>query len=248
MRWVYLSPHFDDAVLSCGGMIAEQVRSGDEVEIWTICAGNPPSGQALSEFASKQHKGWGVSGPVASLRRVEDEAACRIVGATPHFWTLPDCIYRRLPSGEALVHDEAGLWVPVHPAERAVQRQMAAWLRKHLRAEMRVVCPLSLGNHVDHRLVRATAETLGRTLYYYADFPYAAQHSLMPPLGVAQEDLYQIGISEDALAIWQAGSEAYASQIETLFGTVESMRAQIADFWQHDGGSFLWESKTASPS
>ena len=29
MRWIYLSPHFDDAVLSCGGLIWEQTHSGD---------------------------------------------------------------------------------------------------------------------------------------------------------------------------------------------------------------------------
>ena len=28
MRWIYLSPHLDDAVLSCGGLIFEQSRQG----------------------------------------------------------------------------------------------------------------------------------------------------------------------------------------------------------------------------
>ena len=42
MRWIYLSPHFDDAVLSCGGVIFEQSRQGIQTEIWTIFAGSPP--------------------------------------------------------------------------------------------------------------------------------------------------------------------------------------------------------------
>jgi LmbE family N-acetylglucosaminyl deacetylase len=50
MRWIYLSPHFDDAVLSCGGLIFEQARQGIPIEIWTIFAGNPPPGP-LSMFA-----------------------------------------------------------------------------------------------------------------------------------------------------------------------------------------------------
>jgi len=42
MHWIYLSPHLDDAVLSCGGIIWQQVQSGHQVEIWTICAADPP--------------------------------------------------------------------------------------------------------------------------------------------------------------------------------------------------------------
>ena len=54
MRWIYLSPHFDDAVLSCGGLIRAQSQEGLAVEIWTIFAGDPPPGP-LSEFALKIH-------------------------------------------------------------------------------------------------------------------------------------------------------------------------------------------------
>ena len=50
MHWIYLSPHFDDAVLSCGGMIWEQVHSGETVEIWTLCAGQIPKGPAAHCF------------------------------------------------------------------------------------------------------------------------------------------------------------------------------------------------------
>jgi len=39
MRWIYLSPHFDDAVLSCGGLIFDQTCGGTAVEIWTVFAG-----------------------------------------------------------------------------------------------------------------------------------------------------------------------------------------------------------------
>lgn len=41
MRWIYISPHLDDAVLSAGGLIYEQTRAGHEVEIWTFMCGFP---------------------------------------------------------------------------------------------------------------------------------------------------------------------------------------------------------------
>jgi hypothetical protein len=36
MRWIYLSPHLDDAALSAGGLIYEQTQAGIQVEIWTF--------------------------------------------------------------------------------------------------------------------------------------------------------------------------------------------------------------------
>ena len=39
MRWVYLSPHLDDAVFSAGGLIYEQAQGGLPVEIWTYNLG-----------------------------------------------------------------------------------------------------------------------------------------------------------------------------------------------------------------
>ena len=48
--WIYLSPHFDDAVLSCGWLIWQQAQAGQRVEIWTVCAGEIPPGP-LTPFA-----------------------------------------------------------------------------------------------------------------------------------------------------------------------------------------------------
>ena len=72
MAWIYLSPHFDDAVLSCGGLIWEQVRRGERVEIWTVCAGAIPPGP-LSPFAAELHARWGTGMASVEARRAEAE-------------------------------------------------------------------------------------------------------------------------------------------------------------------------------
>jgi hypothetical protein len=41
MRWIYISPHLDDAALSAGGLIHEQTQAGLPVEIWTLMSGFP---------------------------------------------------------------------------------------------------------------------------------------------------------------------------------------------------------------
>ena len=67
MHWIFLSPHYDDAALSCGGIIWEAVRRGAQVSIWTVCAATPPTGQ-LSPFAEELHARW-ETGPQAPLQR-----------------------------------------------------------------------------------------------------------------------------------------------------------------------------------
>jgi hypothetical protein len=69
--FIYLSPHLDDVTLSCGGLVWEQVQAGEQVEIWTICAGDPPPG-ALSPYAEELHHRWGYGIEAIAERRIED--------------------------------------------------------------------------------------------------------------------------------------------------------------------------------
>ncbi len=80
MEWIYLSPHLDDIALSCGGLVWEQVHSGSQVSIWTICAGDPPS-QAYSDFARSFHERWGTGVWAVATRRAEDIVSCARLGA-----------------------------------------------------------------------------------------------------------------------------------------------------------------------
>jgi LmbE family N-acetylglucosaminyl deacetylase len=241
MHWIYLSPHFDDAILSCGGMIWEQTQAGETVEIWTICAGSPQRGVPLSEFALALQAEWkGGSRPI-TRRRAEDRVACREVGALPRYWRLPDCIYRRLPNGEEVVSDNDDLWLPVHPGELDTVHRLRVWLRRALPREAALVCPLSLGNHTDHRLVRAAAESLRRPLYYYADYPYVARRFFWMPPGLPEEQLHRVAISAEGFHAWKAGAAAYSSQISSLFASLDDMYSQLEEFWQGGGGSCLWK-------
>ncbi len=96
MRWIYLSPHLDDAVLSAGGLIYEQAQAGIPVEIWTIMCGYPPIGE-VSAFAEFQHQQWGFGSAEEAMRarREEDQNAAAILGAQAVHFDFLDCIYRR---------------------------------------------------------------------------------------------------------------------------------------------------------
>ncbi len=242
LHWIYLSPHFDDVVLSCGGMIAEQTRRGERVEIWTVCGGFPDPRRPLPPFARQMHAELGVGANLVSLRRAEDRAACALIGASVRHGTLPDCIYRYLPDGTPLIQRGEDLWLPVHPAEGALIRRLRGNWARRLPRGANVVVPLSYGNHVDHRLTRAAAEGLRRPLWYYADFPYAQWHNLPLEAGLPPERILRVEVGAEALARWQDAIAAYTSQVDRLFGSEAGMREQVLAFYRRGGGTFLWRS------
>jgi LmbE family N-acetylglucosaminyl deacetylase len=251
MNWVYLSPHFDDAVLSCGGLVWEQTQSGENVDIWTICAGVPPT-RLLSDFAQSLHTRWETGSQAAARRRQEDANACNRLSAVPRQFPILDCIYRRsnqtLAEGatadpiDFLYASEEALFGPLHPAENRLIGELSASLEEALTAEEEVVAPLALGGHVDHRLTRTAAEGLGRSLWYYADYPYVIRDAnLIPALRQAgwQETLFSV--SPDGLKAWQEAIAAHRSQISTFWPDLETMYAAIQNYLDLFGGVVLWK-------
>ena len=55
---IFISPHLDDAVLSCGGGIARLTCSGERVTVVTIFTGDQSPGEPLSTLAVRSHASW----------------------------------------------------------------------------------------------------------------------------------------------------------------------------------------------
>jgi len=239
MEWIYLSPHLDDAALSMGGLIWEQVQAGDSVLVWTICAGDPPPG-AFSDFAESLHERWGVGREAIDIRRSEDQESCLRLGAEPHHFSLPDCIYRRSPkTGTHLYDSEESLWFDVHPDELARTQKLAQQLQSLLPfSDARVVCPLALGDHVDHRLTRAAAEQIQTPLVYYADYPYVLDVDIASVTGDLKSSVSTL--SPEAINAWQQAVAAHQSQISTFWGSLAEMRTAIQSYYDQMDGVWLW--------
>lgn len=250
MKWVFLSPHFDDVVYSCGGMIWELIQAGETVRVWTVCAGAPAPDEPLSDFALQLHERWGTGIEAVAARRAEDEAALRLLHAGTRYWSLPDCIYRRLPDGW-LVNGEDDLWQPVHPQEQVVVEALSAWIASGLKrlgmmGSLRLVSPLTLGDHVDHFLVRAAAERAvvkaHCALLYYPDYPYAGEEGadIAEKTGPSWQQVCQT-VSDAALAVWQDAAARYASQLSTFWTSREALNAALEDYRHSGGGACLWQ-------
>jgi LmbE family N-acetylglucosaminyl deacetylase len=245
MRWIYLSPHLDDAVLSAGGLIYEQTKSGISVEIWTCMCGFPPKlpESEYSSFAQSLHREWGFSSAVEGihLRRQEDRSAAARVGASIVHFDFLDCIYRRGLNGEWLYYEIAK---PPREEDEGIPSQIAEAVFARLNQDDVMVCQLSVGSHVDHVLVRRAAELLGRPLLYDVDIPYVFDklHELEPKAAGMEESVQLV--TEAGLRAWQEAILEYKSQLPVLgnsFDTPEKARGAIQSYWAERKGIPLWK-------
>ncbi len=235
---VYLSPHLDDAVLSCGGQIWQQVQAGERVLVVTIFAAPPALDATLSPFARQLHARWGHPADAAARRQEEDLAALVRLGAEPSHWAYADCIYRQAPDGSFLYASEEALWEEVHPAEEGLITELAARLAAlPLIPGAAVYAPLGVGHHVDHQIVRRAAEASAHPLTYYEEFPYAeSPGAVQTALAGLRGQAELVRLSSEALEVKIAAIACYQSQISTFWADVAQMATAVRAFAERTGG------------
>lgn len=244
MRWIYLSPHLDDAVLSAGGLIYEQAQSGVSVEIWTLFCGYVPS-EEVSPFARALHEQWGFDSAeeTVRLRRAEDQNAAAAVGAAVVHFDFLDCIYRRSADDDWLY---SNVFVPPFLDDAQLPQQIADSVSARLLPDDVLVAQLSVGSHVDHVLVRHAAELLGRPLLYDIDIPYLFYHAdeFGPKSAGMQETTHFI--TESGVRAWQEAVLEYKSQLPWLgeaMSRPEQARESIQAYWSEWKGIRLFQKR-----
>ncbi len=243
---VYLSPHLDDAVLSCGGRIAAQVRAGRAVRVVTPFTADEPA-DGVSELAAGLHRLFRLRGGVVAARRAEDVEACRRLRALHEHWGEAEAVYRRR-AGEFPYPDLERLFGAPRPADDELAERLAERLRG-FDAASEVVCPLAIGGHVDHRLVRRAAEAArGPRLIYYEDYPYVERRpeELERAVGEGRLEPIAVSLAPAELEAKLAAIAAYRSQLRPLFGGRWRMARAVRRFARRRGGERLWRPAAGS--
>jgi LmbE family N-acetylglucosaminyl deacetylase len=171
---IFLSPHYDDVVLSCGGTVARLADGGYTPVIVTIFAGAILD-ELLTEFATWKHTRWGIASvdDVQAQRQAEDLAAATILGCRTQWLGFPDAIYRA-----NRYSSDTELFGSVHTTEAGLIDLIAGEIRSlpEWRDAIKIYVPLGIGDHVDHQLVYAVGRQLaagGARVFAYEDCPYA---------------------------------------------------------------------------
>jgi LmbE family N-acetylglucosaminyl deacetylase len=162
-RVVVISPHLDDAVLSCGELISQL----DHCVVLTVFAGSPGSWET-HRLWDHDFCGFADGTDVVAARLREDDAALARLGAAAARLSFLDEQYR-----------DPGM----DPSEEKLGEVIAAGIDRTSAAT--VLMPLGLG-HNDHRLTAAGCRHAALTQahlqwFAYQDLPYGYEPELFGP-------------------------------------------------------------------
>jgi LmbE family N-acetylglucosaminyl deacetylase len=230
---IFLSPHYDDAALSCGGLIHELVHRGESVLIVTIMGGDPPNPPPDTPIVRDLHRRWQAGDDPVAARRLEDAQAARELGVHTGIFNFPDCVYRVNAEGEALYPSEESLWGDVQLDDPARTALLTGWPLSQV-PEV-VYCPLGVGDHVDHKLVRdwgATLHQMGMRVLFYEEYPYTVRNPqarnraltlFQAKLPKAEFRPFLAKLSEDDVSAKVRAIACYQSQISTFWKDINDM-------------------------
>lgn len=237
MNYLFLSPHYDDAIYSCGGTIYDLTQSGHEVEILTVMAGLPDLPLLDTPVLKDNHQRWDIGDNPVAIRRKEDEQATKIVGAKTRYFDLPDCIYR-VANGEALYPTEDSLWENIHPDDPAIT---ALETLKFENIDM-LYAPMGVGLHVDHLIVRNRAWELAQSstfqVQFYVEYPYLRNRQSVEEaieyfpatLTLKKRSFSEIGMQHKIKAM-----SAYTSQIKSFWSDESDIDSEVRQTFSEKG-------------
>lgn len=231
---LYISPHFDDVALSCGGQLFRHTAVGDTVLVVTLTAADPPHGP-LSETVESIHQRWANSlgkspKSMVAQRRAEDREAFDILRADVLHLPFLDCIYRAGPDGSPLYPGPMDMFGALNPGdEHFVGNLVKAFTA--LPEASAYYLPLGVGGHIDHRLARRAGEQAFDDVGYYEDYPYTeipgALAMVLPPAERDQWTAETIWLTETALAAKTDAIGQYRSQLSSFFVDLDDMVAKL---------------------
>jgi LmbE family N-acetylglucosaminyl deacetylase len=193
---VILSPHLDDAVLSCWSILTEVAP----VTVINVFAGLPP---ACHPLAPGDRFTGAESSHERALERVHEDAA--VLGA----------LRRERVNLEFLANQYRGSEQDVKPVVDAILQAIG-------RPDV-IYAPAGIGGHPDHLLTRAAAIALmhrGSTVTLYADLPYCVEYGWPHWVSGADPDPYL-----DPTLLWQEPLLLAEVSVDARDGVVRALSA-----------------------
>ena len=238
-----ISPHLDDAAFSVGPLLAEFADRA-KIVVATVFTKSElnPAGFALT---CQLDKGLSAGADYMAIRRTEDIEWSKKIGAEVVHGAFAEAPHRGY-------HSPKELFSPALPNDE-LEDVLTNWfleLAKTFKPGA-ILCPVGVGNHVDHILVRKFARTSLESkfpLFFFKDQPYASKLNtfhVADYLGDvnAWREL-RMPLSENSLAKAQFAVEAYKTQIPFQFGDLGKMRNTLNEVWMQTSSLFYIHEKT----
>jgi len=174
MDIIILSPHLDDAALSCSDHIHAWNTAGHNITVVTIFSSFQTT--VVSDYLRGYMEASGIT-TVEELehhRKQEDAAATQLMGCRAEYLDFIDAGYRQHNDKPDYADYRELCPFRISEQEYPAIDEIVIRLSKHSGADL-IVAPLGVGGHIDHLMTRLVAEKISPDdrLAYYVDFPYA---------------------------------------------------------------------------
>ncbi len=191
----FLSPHFDDAALSCGGLISFLADKTDVTVITVFTKGGKPP-YTLSAKKALQDSEESDAALLYSKRKEEDNIAFSSLGVKTVLLGEKEALYRKKESvggitallGKVLpecthlyptyrFHIATGT---IHAEDHQRIKRIKRKLNQILPTDALLFAPIGIGNHVDHVVTKTVALKRPKTVFWYDQPYYSREHPLQP--------------------------------------------------------------------
>ena len=237
---LFISPHFDDIALSCGGTLAHLAQRKADILLVTVFTADLPTGMQIPSLAMELHKQWGGDNAPFKLRSLEEQSVAKHLGAKYHWLDFLDGMYRYQDMKDWQEQFNPDFQPKSDPCFEPVRKALLQIIQEHPGAT--VFAPLGLGHHRDHLIVHQAVNSIRAmtstttTYFYYEDYPYAAKADLQARLAQLEWATRSLTIEIGATLPERVRLiEMYTSQVEMLFGEARNIYTRVHDYATHVG-------------
>ncbi len=233
----FVSPHFDDAVFSAGGLINKLVEGGCKVTIINVFTQTPHKYNTLSAKAYLKQCGYEIAGELYKARTEEDRKVLTNMGCNIINLGFIEALWRQKQSSGFLY--ELGKILPeinslyptyrlhiikgnIHKKDKLLIEIIAdriGFLTNTYQFDT-IFAPIGIGNHIDHIVVNEAIKTLKTESIFWEDFPYSVNSQ-------AKVSDYK---SEEVLPDWNKKlhlMKMYESQFDAIFKQIPPSKQEV---------------------
>ncbi len=213
---IFVSPHLDDAILSCGNAIIS-LKDHVHVSVVTIFTESGECPESLSAKEFLKQCGISDSKKLFLERRREDEKVFRKLNVSWKHLGFSDALWRKRSTNGKL-RSYLGSFLPellhtyptyrFHVSSGQISKQdlslmclaenaIELFVQGHNNAIL--FFPLGIGSHVDHVIAREIGARFSGDIVFYEDFPYCLTDSFSGHL-LRQRGLIKVTYAENLKA------------------------------------------------
>jgi len=221
-NFIFLSPHLDDAVLSCGFFLELLTKAKKKIMVLTVFTkvSNPPYSPQTKQFLKQC--GYDNAQELFESRKEEDKKVLKFLGVGFLHLDYIDAAWRKDEKQKFIYRDEIERYSGIIAKEdyQLVQnlgKDLERILRKFLTKNTLILSPLGVGGLVDHVIVRSVLEKVGKKLLFWEDFPYNTNKENMNKFFFNNKDYRPYFNIEGLYKQKDRAIRFYKSQIKSLF-------------------------------